>query len=450
MDEKGRRLNQIIPIAVITIWATIKRLLFSKKTIGIVVLCLTPIILFSLWRFDMFPQERELLYDSNWGNIAELDEEITNENINIGIDPMLMNITFSNFTQGTPLLQLSLQGTSSGLVDHLFIKIFIYLDETLPPINLIDQVSPLLNGTLRGPIDFSGLVFKGTGPNGEFDWSSWVFEMEYRAPSNNIENFNGMLASRLGFYIRAFSDNITSEKDWNFVYKELWLEIDGDTVTDSGVVGLDTKDVTFIKDGYNVFFDVVTPLYFILIIPLITILYAISVVREDIENHTIVYLITRPVSKTEIIFYKYKGFFLSAWIPISISLSISYFITVSKEGSIFLHLDYLGTLLFLITLTILAYGAVFFIFALITSHPIVLSLLYVFFLENIISQQSNVINRFSIIFHIQSIADGMLGEIANVGLYQTLNVTDSIIILISSTIVLLGIAFYIFSYRDFT
>ena len=465
-NEK-RILERIIPISIILTWATIRKLLISKKVIGIIVLCLIPVIIFSLWRFDMFPEDREVLYKSRWENIPELEEKVTDENVTIDINLNSFNIVFPLAVSETFRLDISFSGTTNGPVDHLLIKIFLYFDESYPATNIFDQISPLLNGTLRGAIDLNVLVFKGTGAQGDNDWRTWEFKLNYQPLVNETlgngfsedignglpvgtNELSELIKPRLGFYLRGFSDNKGTEKNWSFTYEEVWLEFDEEALTDFGVVGKDTKEVSAVEDGYKVFFDAALPIYFILIIPLITILYSISVIREDIENHTMVYLLTRPVSKTEILFFKYKGFIISAWIPLAISLSLSFFITASNEGSIFLHTGYVGTILLLMTLMVFAYGALFFIFALITSYPTVLSLLYVFFIETIIYQQSNVINRFSIMFHIQSIADGMLGDIANVQLYQLTTVMDSLIILIGVIIVFLTIALYIFSYRDFT
>ena len=106
-------------------------------------------------------------------------------------------------------------------------------------------------------------------------------------------------------------------------------------------------------------------------------------------------------------------------------------------------------LLGLITINILAYGAIFFIFAVLISYPIVISLLYVFFWETLIPYQQNVISRFSILFHIQAIADELLGDVANVNLYQPLNAMTSFSVLCIFIIFAMGLAAYLFSNKDF-
>ena len=57
--NKSRNIQQHLALAILLTKATIKRLLFSKKTIGIICLCLIPIVVSSLWSVDAFPKEEE-------------------------------------------------------------------------------------------------------------------------------------------------------------------------------------------------------------------------------------------------------------------------------------------------------------------------------------------------------------------------------------------------------
>lgn len=489
--RKKRNLQNIIKMAIRMTYITIRRLLFSKKTIGILCLCFIPIFIFALWSVDAFPEEEELLYDYNYGPKPYYEEEAINENITVDIDANSINTELFRGIDDDQVLELSFTGsTFSGYpypVDHLSIIIDLYITESFS-INIVAFMNNSINGSLHGPIETEEIVFRGTGLNGDNDWQTWEFKWSSQILFNLLKNIQDIIQSygqfqndqnfqdgdfnqnpppfdpdnldnfldiknstRLGFYIVVYRDNNSIEHNLNFDYIELYPKFIGDSVHDFGVVGLDIVEKEMEYEGYEIFMEVATGLFFLFIIPLITLLYAISAVRDDIENHTIVYLITRPVTKAEILFYKFKGSFISAWIPIVISFSITFFIVAQKEGSLFIHLDYLGTFLILITLSILAYCVIFFIFSLITSYPIVLSLLYVFFWEVLlIPNQQSVINRFSIMFHIQSIAKGMLGDISKIELYQPLAVTESLLVLFGIIIGFFVLAIIIFNNRDFT
>jgi len=465
--NKGRNFNQLFTIAILMVKSTAKRLLFSKKTIGIIVLCLIPILIFSLWHAGVLEAEDKEM--KLYANIPDLAEPATDDNISVSIDS-IPNF-FIDFHEKK--ISLKMIGTTTGSVDHLTIKLYIYLNESIP-IYILNEYSQDLNESVRGPIDYLDLKFIGTGPEGDNDWRTWEFifqptsldldvlswfqkEFELNKYGNvsknegddqNKENPEDIALVRLGIYVRAYSDNFSSEQNWTFEYKELYLEFNKYAFSvDYLVLDPDAKKEP--ENGYEIFFDVALPIYFLFIIPLIALLYSISAIREDIEKHTIVYLITRPISKTEILFYKFKGYFISAWIPLAFSISVSFFIAASKEGAITLHLDYLGTMLLLMTLIILAYGALFFIFSNITSYPIVLSLLYVYFWETTIWQIPNSLSRLSILYHIQCMVDGLLGEIAEVGVYQPFSTLNSFLILICATVGFLVVAIIIFNKRDF-
>jgi ABC-type transport system involved in multi-copper enzyme maturation permease subunit len=460
---KKRSISQHLTIALIITKNTIKRLLFSKKTFGIILLCLIPIIVFSLWSAGVFPQEEERFYTTNWRNIPELAVKANDENISVEIQSWDLDIEYS-VDQRMPF-NLYLNGTTNGPVDHLAIKIYMIFSEDtefVQPFNLIGPINFSENGSLHGPIITEKIIFSGIGPNGPNitnNWSSWEFkwdnmvpfQLPFDAPGDfdQIPGLNDLseFAPRLGIYIRAYSGNISSEPKWNFVYKEMYLKFEEDKIK-VGEVGKDIEIKEYEADGYEVFFEVSLPIFFLLIIPLIAILYSISAIREDIEKHTIVYLITRPVSKTEIIFYKFKGYFISAWIPLILSISISFFIAASKEGGITLHLDYLGTVLLMMTLCLLAYGAIFFIFSQVSSYPIVLSLLYVYFWEFMIWQIPNSLSRFSILYHIHSMGHDLLGEVANVQVFQPFSAAESFLALCGSIIGFFIVAIYIFNKRD--
>ncbi len=461
-----RNFRSFISIGILTTVATIKKLMFSKKMIGIILLCLIPIIVFSLWSGGAFPEDTELIHLNNYGTEPQLPGGIPDNDLEVSINESSINFEVIEAQNNKNIGELSFSGTSSYSkffpVDHLEIQIFLQIKNFFA-INLIKNLNESINDTIIGPIETEELIFRGTGAFGINDWSTWEFiwtneslaffipeEFLDFAQSFGISEENIEEYIHFGFYIVGYETAIGNEYLVNSIYFELFPIFKDNIVSDYGLVGYDVLERTIEEDGYEIFMNVATFFFFLFIIPLISILFAISSVRDDIENHTIVYLITRPISKTEILFWKYKGFFISSWVPISISMCITFFIVSFHEGSPLNHIDYLAILLGIMTMSVLVYGALFFLFAIITPYPIVISLLYVFFWETIIPNQPNFLNRFSILYHIQTIASDTLGEIANVQLYQPINWVTSFFVLCGTIIAILSLTIYIFSYRDFT
>jgi ABC-type transport system involved in multi-copper enzyme maturation permease subunit len=487
--KNKQEISKSLNTALIITFATIKQLLLSKKVIGIIILCLIPIIVFSLWSADAFPQEKETLYEHEYADFSLIPEEVMNEDLDVTIYSSLNIVEQVELNNtNTKALRLRIQGvsgeTDNHSVEHMAFGIFLFVTEFYS-IDLGRFMNASEDNFVHGPVETDEIVFRGNHGNGT-DWGSWEFnwtseillnpfkfiETHLRDNPGSIEGISlddipldGLdgierlseyfdidirESIRLGFFVIGFQNSTNLIYNFDFDYVELYPIFEGDTIVDFGRVGIDTQEKIIEEDGYEIFMNVATVLFFLFIIPLISILYAISAMREDIENHTIVYLITRPISKFELLLFKFKGFFISAWIPIAISMIICFFIVSFTEGTPFLHLNYIGILLMLMTLAILAYGAIFCIFAVTTSYPIVISLLYVFLWETTISNQQNVISRYSILFHIQSMAKGWLGDIFNTEIYQPMDPTTSFITLCGAIICIIGLAMFVFNYRDFT
>ena len=492
-DIKNKnKISNFIARALIITSATIRKLIFSKKIVGIIGLWLLPIIIFSLWSAGVFVGDKEILYNDEYGDIQWFPQDSIDENIGIDINNDQIRIDPVIMDNDEKALKISISGTTNSdynySIHHISVRIFLYVSE-LYSINLVQFRNNSINGSLPGPFISEDFILRGTGDQGNSDWATWelIWSDPFLAeplelletlltiyqqsqgnsgsgsspPGNlqdiedNLANFNIDLdiknSTRLGFLFIVHRDNSSSLENLSYDYSEIYPIFDGNTVVDYGVVGLDIVEKEIDEDGFKIFMEIFPTILFIFIIPLIGILFAISAVRDDIEDKTIVYLITRPVSKFELLLFKFNGYFFSTWVPIAISMSITFFIVSFTEGTPLLHINYLLVLLGLSILSILAYGAIFFAFAVSLPYPSILSLLYLLFWEiTLVPNQPNILNRLSITYHLQSIAKDLLGEVANVNVYQPINVVTSFFVLLGFIIGFFGLAVYLFSYRDFT
>jgi ABC-type transport system involved in multi-copper enzyme maturation permease subunit len=471
--SKSRDIKQIFQTALIITFSSMRRLLFSKTTIGLILLCLIPILVFGLWVGGVFPEETEDLYEKQTVDFNEIYEsqifELKNNYGEIGLvkDDLNMSVEITEVQfkpvepssaevdSGSENLQtIYLRGTTNGNVSYLNLSIFFHVFEFSFPFNF----------SMVGPVENEYLKFIGFGEQGPNYWQEWEFELKnVTIPILDLSQLQGFGINpgdfsgdespiRLVVVVQAIDNSTLTEErlTWNFDYKEIYVEIDESGLSDFGIVGKDIKKKSIEASGYDVFNTVAPQLYIIVIIPLITILYSISVVREDIENHNIVYLISRPISKAEILMFKFKGFFISTWLLISVSMIISFIIISFSEPGKAIQFELLTDLLFISTLNILVYGALFFIFTLITSYPIILSLLFVFVWENIISSLPSVLNRISISYWIKSLGYRLLPDVGITNVYLPLSIFESTMVLIISTIAFLIIALYLFYNKQFS
>lgn len=437
---------------------TLRRCLYSKKTIGIIALVLIPIVIANLWVAELIPEEQRQEADDadkEYANLPELKEAPTDRSVSVQIDTLRLytKLEVANATW-QHILYIYASGTTTGRVDHSGIQMVMYLDQYT-----IEYILPGGGRWVGGPSELSTLPqepegitvyrFVGTGPGGVDDWSTWAFELEQNISTEQFQKWvYWETPQRLGSLIRAYSDGPNEELQWNQAYNELRLTHYGNLMG-TEMVEPSTSECDEREKGHLMFVNISSALYFMFIIPILTLLYSASAVRDDIDNKTLTYILSRPLSKVEILLAEFKAYFSAAWVIVTLSVTVTFFIFVSKDGNAFAHIGYLGTFILTATLAILFYGALFFLMSVISSHPIIIGLVYAFFWENFVSHLLSQINRFTLTYHVQSIALAMLGTDANVNVYKPSGITDSIISVIVASVIIFIIAILIFRYEEF-
>ncbi|MBI3818836.1 MAG: ABC transporter permease [Planctomycetes bacterium] len=125
----------------------------------------------------------------------------------------------------------------------------------------------------------------------------------------------------------------------------------------------------FEKEGAALFFEAA--------IPLVPIFYSVAAFHEEFEQRTIVYLLTRPPSRTAYVVAK----FLTAWFCSILSIGIG--VTTLAVLSMWSRPDFLSHYIFVlgmmfvsITLSTAVYTGIFLIFGMVLKYPVVSGLIY--------------------------------------------------------------------------
>jgi ABC-2 type transport system permease protein len=112
-------------------------------------------------------------------------------------------------------------------------------------------------------------------------------------------------------------------------------------------------------------------------LPLVALFYAGSLVADELEGRTIVYLLTRPVSRTTILVGRFAAF-LAAGLALTLPALIAVFLIVGRAEA---GLSSVGTLardLGVAGLTLLAYGALFVLAGVVFRRPLLAGLLFLY------------------------------------------------------------------------
>jgi ABC-type transport system involved in multi-copper enzyme maturation permease subunit len=135
------------------------------------------------------------------------------------------------------------------------------------------------------------------------------------------------------------------------------------------------------------FEDIHGALFFPLLLPIVTAVYATAAVGEEVEGKTLPYLFTRPVYRSWILFAKTVSSFVAAILLGILAITLTFFIAVSFTENPLDHLgelfNYWGT----IALVVVATGGVFlFAGVLIPRVATVFIVVYLFVWETLLSQ----------------------------------------------------------------
>jgi len=136
---------------------------------------------------------------------------------------------------------------------------------------------------------------------------------------------------------------------------------------------------------------------------ILALFFGTSIAAEEVENRTLVYLITRPVPKPAIVFGKFAAYSALMGGMTALGLAISFFIlNAARLGEPALYATffrYLGVLV----LGILAYTAFFAFLGTVLKRAIILGLVFGFGWETAIQYFPGSTQRFSIVHYLKSL-----------------------------------------------
>jgi ABC-2 type transport system permease protein len=152
-----------------------------------------------------------------------------------------------------------------------------------------------------------------------------------------------------------------------------------------------------------VFTEILMVFFLQFYIVMLALFYGTSVTAEEVENRTLGYLVTRPLTKPAIVVGKYAAYALLMFAMVAVSLAASFFIMnaarLSDPALYVTFLGYLGVL----GLGILAYGAFFTFLGALLKRAIIVGLIFGFGWENVIQYFPGSTQRFSIVHYLKSL-----------------------------------------------
>lgn len=214
-----------------------------------------------------------------------------------------------------------------------------------------------------------------------------------------------------------------------------------------------SAEVTSAQGGRAWFQDLMSAVFFPLLIPIVTAAFATSVLGEEVEGKTLPYLFTRPVYRSWTLLAKSLSSFVAAALLGVLALTLTYFVAVGFTENPLDRIHELFGYWFAIALTVLATGGTFLALGVLWRHAMILIVIYTFLWETLLSTllPASVL-QLSFVWYERAYINDFLGREAGFITQLLVDVPtagEAVAVLLFSGILGFLSALVIVSYRDY-
>ncbi len=192
--------------------------------------------------------------------------------------------------------------------------------------------------------------------------------------------------------------------------------------------------------------------YFQLFIQFLCLFYGSSVLNDEVDNKTLIYLTTSPVSKASIITSKFMAHTLISVIVIISGLLISFVISNFSNLLEAAYLGKLGLFCGVALLAVLAYSSLFTLLGTFLKKSILAGLFFIFGWEAIVQFFPGTTQKLTITHYVKSLLPARLSGAQSFLVFrlQPSSSTEAIITLLFLTLLFLTVSIFIFYKKEFT
>jgi len=192
------------------------------------------------------------------------------------------------------------------------------------------------------------------------------------------------------------------------------------------------------------------PLFLQIVLVFVTLVDATALIREEIDDNTLPFLLTRPVSKPVLALSKYAGYLVAALVLLLPPVLVSYGVTELHAGSALgTDADVLAGFLAATALAVLAYGALFFFLSVVLRKPLFVGLLIGFVWESIVGSLPGSVPKLSLIYYLRSVLKGTIGVGPLSGFATDVSAPAAAFILVVFALVMVVLAAVLFQSMEF-
>ena len=192
------------------------------------------------------------------------------------------------------------------------------------------------------------------------------------------------------------------------------------------------------------------PLFLQVVLIFVTLVNATTLIREEIEDNTLPYLLTRPISKPAVVIYKYLGYVVAVLVLLVPPIVLAYGVTEAYQGTgLTTDLDVLGGFLVATVVGSVAYGAVFLFISVLVRKPLAVGLLIGFLWESIVGSIPGDVPKLSVIHYLRSVLRGMIAVGPMTTYRSDISAGIAVLILVGFSVAMIVLSVMVFQQMEF-
>jgi ABC-type Na+ efflux pump permease subunit len=156
--------------------------------------------------------------------------------------------------------------------------------------------------------------------------------------------------------------------------------------------------------GGTIFGLIIWILYIRFIVPVLGVFYGTALIADEVEDKTITYLFTRPISRSAVLLGKYLAYLVCTTLLVLPSVMIVFFVVVpTGGGSIAQAFPSLLTDFGMLVAGLMAYGAVFALVGTRLKRPLIVGLVFAFGWEPGVLFFPGYLKRATVMYYLQAL-----------------------------------------------
>jgi ABC-type transport system involved in multi-copper enzyme maturation permease subunit len=196
--------------------------------------------------------------------------------------------------------------------------------------------------------------------------------------------------------------------------------------------------------GAAIFGIMVWLLYIRFIIPVLGVFYGTSLIADEVDDKTITYLFTRPIPRSAVLLGKYLAYLASTVLLVLPSVMLVFFLVVpTGGGSIAAAFPSLLADFAMLTVGLIAYGAVFAFVGARMKRPLVTGLIFAFGWEPAVLLFPGYLKRLTVAYYLQALVTHEMPQDSAISmLMQVFREVPSVATSLLSLVIIVGLALW--------